>query len=541
MQTLKIIPKKSAFFTDDFIEGQVELSTSVQIIINDINIALNSNESWFTFSKELDRNISENKAVQIITQSLDVKNKLHINTNLIALKPGKFTFDFRFKSPKILEPSFEYPGKVDKAYVRYFLSSNIISPYIRGNTTTFIILKQRQRIEMNKQVILTSANSIHKWGLFDGGTTKLNITSINGTDNFRFGEDVKFNIDIDNLNGKLIITECKIVLKRSVKFKDSYGQVKKEIIDELFSNTIKTPTTQGEQKTFPFVLSLKNIENKNFALQGSGMPYTDFSDINYFLPSMKTFILECSYTIKFTLYFNKFVTYNDRPRIIMKAIICHQTLDEYKAETNHKINLNRSHTMPNNPNNYLPPPNKVPPNMMQPPNLGPPHMMPPPMMQPPHLAPPNMMQSPNLGPPQMQPPPMMQPPNLIRSNTVNMPQNQNGMPPQNPNMMPPMNGGPNFDFKKSISTPINNGIPPQQFNPMNNGMNMNNIEDEELPSMEEVESGNNMNNNNNMENNNMDNNNNNMDNNFGNFNNNNDSLPPNNNYPEYQENQQNNY
>ena len=517
MQTLKIIPKKSAFFTDDFIEGQVELTTSAQIIINDINIVLNSHEFWSTFSQELDINIRENKTTQLITQSLDVKNKLNINTNLVALKPGKFTFDFRFKPPKILEPSFEYPGRVDKAYVRYFLSANIISPYIKGFGSVLIILKRRQSIEMNKQVILTSENNVHKWGIFNGGRTKLKVTCINGTDNFRFGEDVKFDINIDNMNGNLVINECKIVLKRNVKFKNSYGQVKKDILEELSSKTIKTLTTQGEEKAFPYVLSLKNIQNKKFVLQNSGIPYTDFNDINYFLPSIKTFILECSYTIKFTLYFNNFVTFNDRPRIIMNAIICHQTIDEYKAEMNQKLNLNRSNTMPNMPNNFLPPPNMAPPHMMQSPNLGPPQPSPPPMMQ-----------SPNLGPPQPSPPPMMQPPNLVHSNTNIMNQNPNGMTPQNPNMIPPLNGQDNFDFKKSISTPINNGIPPQQFNLMNNiNMNMNNIEDEELPTMEEVENGSNINNINNIENN------------FENFNNN-DSLSPENNHPEYEENQQNN-
>ena len=50
---------------------------------------------------------------------------------------------------------------------------------------------------MNKLIILTSENSIHKWGLFNSGKIKLKITSMNGTDNFKFGDDVKFEIDID--------------------------------------------------------------------------------------------------------------------------------------------------------------------------------------------------------------------------------------------------------------------------------------------------------------------------------------------------------
>jgi len=86
---------------------------------------------------------------------------------------------------------------VDKAYIRYFLISNIISPYTKGSAKSFIILKKRQKIEMNKQIILTSENIVHKWGLFNSGKTKLKITSMNGTDNFKFGDDIKFETDIN--------------------------------------------------------------------------------------------------------------------------------------------------------------------------------------------------------------------------------------------------------------------------------------------------------------------------------------------------------
>ena len=86
---------------------------------------------------------------------------------------------------------------MDKAYIRYFLISNIISPYTKGSAKSFIILKKRQKIEMNKEIILTSENIVHKWGLFNSGKTKLKITSMNGTDNFKFGDDIKFETDIN--------------------------------------------------------------------------------------------------------------------------------------------------------------------------------------------------------------------------------------------------------------------------------------------------------------------------------------------------------
>ena len=434
MQTLKIIPKQSTFYVDDFIEGQVELSTPAQLILNDINITLNISEYWLTYSNELKLNIKETKAQPLIMQNLNVKEKLNIYTNLVALKPGKFLFPFRLKSPQLLAPSFEFPGKGDKAYIRYNLTSNIISPYTKTTTSIYILLKTRQRIEMNKQVILTTENKVHKLGIFEGGITKLKVTSLNGTDNFKFGEDINFDIDIDNTNGKIDTTECKIVLSRNVKFMNRFGQIKQDITDKLSSTKVKTESTAGEHKNFPCVFSLKNIQNKNFVIQGSGIPYTNISDINYFLPSFKSAILECSYSLKFTLYFKNFVKFNERPRIIFNIIICHQSLDEGKAEMAKILNLNRNNTMPNMQNNVLPPPNMVPPNMAQPPNTNPP----------------------------------------------------------NPNMMPQMN---NLNFQKSDNAPINYGNPPQQLNRMMDN-NMNNNQNDELPSMEEVESSQLMNNNN---------------------------------------------
>ena len=116
--------------------------------------------------------------------------------------------------------------------------------------------------------------------------------------------------------------------------------------------------------------------------------------------------------------------------------------------------------MPNMQNNILPPPNMVPSNMSPPPSI---------------MA-----------------PSMNQPSHIITSNT---------------NITTRIS---NSDFKKSISEPINHGNPPQPLNHIMNN-NMNNAQYEELPSMEEVERSQFMNNNN-------------MDYNFSSNNNNNESY-----------------
>ena len=448
-QTLKIILSKPSFFIDEFIEGQVELTSSVQIIINDINLVLNSIESWETFSKELNCNVSEKNNEAIVSVNLDVKRKLNIDSNLIALKAGKFNFGFKFQIPKPVAPSFEFPSAIEgKAYIRYYLVASIVSPYVSGNFNTYIILKQRQKIEMNKQVSFSVETFTHKVGIFDGGKVKMTVSSINGTDNFRFGDSAHFNINVDNSLGKLNSTECKIVMNRVISFKNKLSEKKKTVTDELISKIVKMETLPKENKNFGVNLSLKDVTNNNFAIKEAKLPYTNIEDINFFLPTVKTILLECSYNIKFTLYFNSFVKYKDRPRIIMDMIMCHQSFEEYKNEMDARVNMNN-----------MPP--QLPPNMM-PPNMPPynPHGIPP---YNPHGIP---------------------------------PYNPHGMPPYNPHGMPPNNMGPMANNNGIPNTPLskrNMSLPPpqnQQFNQMNNNMNDNmndNNQDMDLPSMEELE------------------------------------------------------
>ena len=58
---------------------------------------------------------------------------------------------------------------------------------------------------------------------------------------------------------------------------------------------------------------------------------------------MKSLLLDCSYTLKFTLYFDSHVKYEDRPRVVINIILCHQSFDEYKKENpNTNINANNN-------------------------------------------------------------------------------------------------------------------------------------------------------------------------------------------------------
>ena len=337
--TLKIIPKSSSFFTDDYIEGQIELSTLIEIIISEINLTLYSSQKWAAFLNESNSNKYDEKTDAIVASNLNVKKKLNINSNLISLKAGKYLFGFKFKIPGIINPSFEYSTKERNVNLRYILFANIISPYIKGNTSIYLLFKQKQKVEANTQLSSITERIIYKWGLFDCGKTKLTATILNTTDNFKFDENIKLNINIDNINGKLNAVECIISLKRIIILKNVHGLIIKVIEDELINQTIKTETNEGETKNFPYILKLKDIKNIDLENIDNILPYNNNDNLNYFLPTIKSSLIECSYSINFSLYFNSFVRDKDIPKINMPIIICHQSLDEYKNEIQLRSNL----------------------------------------------------------------------------------------------------------------------------------------------------------------------------------------------------------
>ena len=327
---LSIILNKPTFFVDEYITGNVELNAANQIVLNDIYLTFNLSENWKSRNEE-NVDIGDVNNECLLGMYLDIKRKLNINTSLVNLSPGKFTFPFYFKIPKPVMACFEYPTMETSAYIRYNLNAQIVSPYIRGTAFNYILLASRPIIQ-KKELSFTSSSNVHKWGLFNGGSTTLKITIQNGYDSFKIGEDINIDIEVDNTKGKLVAEECKFTLNRILCLKSKYGKLVREIKNDCISQKVKTVTKINEKKNFSAIISLKDINNNIFNLTNIKLPYTNIKDINYFLPSINSLLLECKYQLKGTLYFSAFVKYDERPRIIIPIHICHQTVNEFNTE-----------------------------------------------------------------------------------------------------------------------------------------------------------------------------------------------------------------
>ena len=343
--SLTIVMNKPFYFTDEYIDGKVELSTTAQIILNDIYLTFTLSENWT--SKKQDNSIAETFSENLSSIYLNIKKQLNINSNLVSLSPGKFSFPFYFKIPKPVPPCFEFQTQVTNAYIRYTIGAQIISPYIKGTSYSYILLKSRPDIT-KKQTSFSASTKLHKWGLFSGGNTTLNTLISKGT-NYKNGEIIPLKIEVDNSRGKLNVKECKFTLKRFITLKSKLGKNIKDETNDCISRTINTFTRINEKNTFNFDLNLKDMDNSIFS-KGQKLPYLNVSDMTYFLPSINSKILECRYILKITLYFDTFVVHDERPRIEIPLHICHQTIEEYNNQSNaYYQKQNPSNNQYNNP------------------------------------------------------------------------------------------------------------------------------------------------------------------------------------------------
>ena len=342
---LEISFNKSSYFPDELITGYVQLSSSTQIIINEITLSIYLLENWIELTSVP---TGDSNKKLLLSINLDIKKKLNIHTNLVSLIPGIFKFPFEFKLPVMVNPCFEFPAQEKKGYIRYSVDAQILSPYIQGATSTYIIFKSRPKMNnKDNKPLYTSSIDIYKWGMISEGNTTLSASLYNNETNIKYGEIINFNVDIDNKNGKLVANEIKVVLMRKIDFKKiSSNEIKDSINNDCAVQKFKTLVNPGEKKNFNFFINLKDMDKNTFDLKNEKLPYTNINDISFFLPSLNSPIIDCTYTLRVTLYFDSFVQYKHRPRVYIPINICHQKVEEYMP---YYLNNNNNYQ---NYNNY---------------------------------------------------------------------------------------------------------------------------------------------------------------------------------------------
>lgn len=334
---LRIALEKEMTFQDEPIKGEIWLEPTQPVILSDIIIRLKLQEGW-VYNETSDKVISEINGVILSEKALNIGKILNIPTNLISLSAGKFHFPFSISPPGPIQPSFEHPFPNRRGYVRYSLQAETISQYFKTIGENAVIIKSRPLV-LNSPLLFSSCVNVHNWGFFQKGTTILNASY--PTNNYKIGDAIPLTINVDNSRGMLDVVQLKIVLIRKTTF-TKINQPEKYSFEKIICNQdYNFLVPSRTRNSYNCAIKLRD-NDLSFNYNGVYNPYPYLNDCNTLMPSVDSLTIKCEYSIKVSTYFNSYVTYSYRPRVVLPLSVTHQLIEDYKLEKKEKDDLEKA-------------------------------------------------------------------------------------------------------------------------------------------------------------------------------------------------------
>ena len=324
---IKLAINKDFYFESQTIEGEIYLDARQAININDIKLSLKSMEC-FLF-KESDNNIASEINNQIVQeQNVNIKQIMRVQSDNILLNAGSYKFPFKFILPPNLQPSFEFPSNSKSAYIRYLLSAELISSKLKAIASKYILIKSRP-IVIQHDVRHDDEKNVWNIGIIPRGSCRIAVFTV--SNNYRINDIMPITVDIYNENCKTDVKTVKISMKRNMTFVDKNKK------NYCFSQTFyrenyEVNVPSGHKNSFHYDIQLRDSELKGFSYKKEMNPYQNLEDLNLLLPTLKSSLIACEYTIKVTAYFSVFTPHDCRPRVELPLFVTAQTIDDYKAE-----------------------------------------------------------------------------------------------------------------------------------------------------------------------------------------------------------------
>ena len=344
---IKIAVNKDFYYESQVIEGDIFLESRQNIIITDIVLSLKQMECWLY--KESDNNVfSEINNNVIHEQNANIKQILGASSQNVALNSGSYRFPFKFYIPQNLQPSFEYPQRNRAAYIRYILNAEIVSPQIKGTASKYILIKSRP-IVVQHQPRHEDEKSIWTMGIVPRGTCKIAVFTV--SNNYRINDIIPLTVDIYNENCKNDVKTIKISIKRLLTFIDKQKKIYKSE-ETFYRENYDVCVAAGTKNSFHYDIQLRDSELKGFSYNKEMNPYQNLEDLNLLMPTLKTSLIGCEYSIKVTAYFSIFTPHDCRPRIDLPLFVTAQTVDDYNVEQRQMEIDNKKNMNMNMYNNY---------------------------------------------------------------------------------------------------------------------------------------------------------------------------------------------
>ena len=330
---------KFDYFKGDYVEGTIIVNNSGSLVLNDIHLNLYLMENWRYQSGDLIQ--AELNNPLLLTVRIGIQKILKINSDLINLNPGVFNFPFKFKLPDYLQPSFEHPKNNQRAFLRYVLQAKILSQFVQGEGNAIIFIKSRPLL-LNCPLSYSSATNVHKWGMFDGGSTLIKVNY--PTSNYQIRGQIPITVEINNTRGKLQVRSviCKVI--RRVQFKRVQEAVVKYslqtiIVNKSFDVNVP-PFTQSQ--TYNYTIELNDTTLPNYNYLGTSNPYPRLVDLSYAMPTTDGAAVKCDYYLLVTVSFSNFVTQSYLPKVCIPFTLTHQLTNDYSLEQKEDEDLKRA-------------------------------------------------------------------------------------------------------------------------------------------------------------------------------------------------------
>ena len=334
---LKIEFKKDSYFESQLVEGVVTFQPKQNMVFNDILIKFQQYEYFSYIIEEPNKIVSDLNTHVFFEKPMNAGyflNAQRVQGGMFSLNPGTYKIPFQFTLPPNIPPSFEYPIKNRRAALRYIFSAQVLSPYAKTITESYLWVKARP-INVPDTIKHENYITVKNVGIINRG--KSGIALFTMSNNFKINDWLPFTVDIYNEDCGVQVKEVKISIKRIVTFMDKGKEYQHRTA--ILRKKYPCLCDRNSKNTFHYDdIQIRDDEFRDVDFNRSLNPYPFLNDLNLLMPNIRSKFIKCEYSLKATSYFDLSVLGKNRPRVEMPIFITHQIQKEFEYEKNQNLN-----------------------------------------------------------------------------------------------------------------------------------------------------------------------------------------------------------
>ena len=318
---------KESYYEGQTVEGTIILEPKQNLVMNDILIKFKQSE-YFVYVVDENNTISDINSQMFFEKRINAGEYMNMGSQMISLTPGSYKFPFQFTLPRDIPPSFEYPFRNRRASLRYTFSAELLSPYVKSLSETYMWIKARP-INIPSAIKHENYVKVKNVGILSRGQSGVALFTM--ANNFRINDMLPFTVDIYNEECAIRVTGVKISIKRIVTFMKGGKEYQKRTA--ILRKRYPCVCEKNSKNSFHYDdIQIRDNDLKDIDFNKSLNPYPFIDDVNLLMPNIKTNLIKCEYSLKATSYFDYSVLEKNRPRVEMPIYVTHQLQREYEYE-----------------------------------------------------------------------------------------------------------------------------------------------------------------------------------------------------------------